>query len=171
MVAEPAPPPSGLPPLSSSPPEEHAVSTRAVAASAATPVMRVRVSAMGYLSFGCWRHRSTSGVMGADECSALDGAEHHARDEVLLQERVEADDRQHGQQHRHRLDVGADLHGIGAGAAGDLLGPGRCGDEVAQVQDRKSTRLNSSHVAISYAVFGLKKKSWEAGAVAPAAGS
>src|SRR5690625_6141857 len=26
-------------------------------------------------------------------------------------------------------------------------------------QDRKSTRLNSSHVAISYAVFCLKKKS------------
>src|SRR5699024_11982847 len=30
-----------------------------------------------------------------------------------------------------------------------LLGPGR---------DRKSTRLNSSHVSISYAVFCLKKK-------------
>src|SRR5207253_10918316 len=30
-------------------------------------------------------------------------------------------------------------------------------DEVRQV-DRKSTRLNSSHVAISYAVFCLKKK-------------
>src|SRR5690625_3547203 len=29
----------------------------------------------------------------------------------------------------------------------------RCGD-----RDRKSTRLNSSHVAISYAVFCLKKK-------------
>src|SRR5207253_10770490 len=28
----------------------------------------------------------------------------------------------------------------------------------ASVQDRKSTRLNSSHVAISYAVFCLKKK-------------
>src|SRR5207253_11352854 len=27
-----------------------------------------------------------------------------------------------------------------------------------QVEDRKSTRLNSSHVAISYAVFCLKKK-------------
>src|SRR5690349_23936946 len=27
-----------------------------------------------------------------------------------------------------------------------------------QVQDRKSTRLNSSHVEISYAVFCLKKK-------------
>src|SRR5690625_1236893 len=30
--------------------------------------------------------------------------------------------------------------------------------ESAQVEDRKSTRLNSSHVAISYAVFCLKKK-------------
>src|SRR5690625_5572313 len=30
--------------------------------------------------------------------------------------------------------------------------------EVARPQDRKSTRLNSSHVAISYAVFCLKKK-------------
>src|SRR5437870_9899791 len=29
---------------------------------------------------------------------------------------------------------------------------------VHQAQDRKSTRLNSSHVAISYAVFCLKKK-------------
>src|SRR5437870_11167229 len=29
---------------------------------------------------------------------------------------------------------------------------------VEEVQDRKSTRLNSSHVAISYAVFCLKKK-------------
>src|SRR5207249_7001935 len=30
--------------------------------------------------------------------------------------------------------------------------------DVARVQDRKSTRLNSSHVSISYAVFCLKKK-------------
>src|SRR5699024_12065289 len=30
--------------------------------------------------------------------------------------------------------------------------------EVLRVQDRKSTRLNSSHVSISYAVFCLKKK-------------
>src|SRR5437660_4669398 len=29
---------------------------------------------------------------------------------------------------------------------------------VLSIQDRKSTRLNSSHVAISYAVFCLKKK-------------
>src|SRR5690606_40684796 len=31
-------------------------------------------------------------------------------------------------------------------------------DGVLVVQDRKSTRLNSSHVKISYAVFCLKKK-------------
>src|SRR5437870_9590852 len=48
---------------------------------------------------------------------------------------------------------------------GDRLGaerfePRRAHDRVeqGQVQDRKSTRLNSSHVAISYAVFCLKKK-------------
>src|SRR5438477_1386073 len=28
-------------------------------------------------------------------------------------------------------------------------------------RDRKSTRLNSSHMSISYAVFCLKKKNWE----------
>src|SRR5690625_6012007 len=32
------------------------------------------------------------------------------------------------------------------------------GDFSYQIEDRKSTRLNSSHVAISYAVFCLKKK-------------
>src|SRR5699024_12295408 len=33
------------------------------------------------------------------------------------------------------------------------------GIAVNQPEDRKSTRLNSSHVSISYAVFCLKKKS------------
>src|SRR2546426_3948200 len=28
-------------------------------------------------------------------------------------------------------------------------------------EDRKSTRLNSSHLVISYAVFCLKKKTWQ----------
>src|SRR5690606_40107028 len=31
-------------------------------------------------------------------------------------------------------------------------------DYICQLRDRKSTRLNSSHVKISYAVFCLKKK-------------
>src|SRR5690625_6776696 len=38
-------------------------------------------------------------------------------------------------------------------AASDFPGP-----DSARLLDRKSTRLNSSHVAISYAVFCLKKK-------------
>src|SRR5437870_10967864 len=42
-----------------------------------------------------------------------------------------------------RLDAGEEV--IAAGARGNQ-------------EDRKSTRLNSSHVAISYAVFCLKKK-------------
>src|SRR5690625_5508703 len=40
------------------------------------------------------------------------------------------------------------------GAYGSDTDPG----EVSTWRDRKSTRLNSSHVAISYAVFCLKKK-------------
>src|SRR5256885_7141105 len=34
----------------------------------------------------------------------------------------------------------------------------RCGEEGWKREDRKSTRLNSSHLVISYAVFCLKKK-------------
>src|SRR5688572_32387986 len=48
-------------------------------------------------------------------------------------------------QHRRRADRG------GVEAAGDQVGELRAGD-------RKSTRLNSSHSQISYAVFCLKKK-------------
>src|SRR3989442_15414579 len=36
--------------------------------------------------------------------------------------------------------------------------PGRPQQPVQNAEDRKSTRLNSSHVRISYAVFCLKKK-------------
>src|SRR3712207_9222315 len=35
---------------------------------------------------------------------------------------------------------------------------GLAGREVERAEDRKSTRLNSSHANISYAVFCLKKK-------------
>src|SRR5438874_258512 len=50
---------------------------------------------------------------------------------------------------------GAAIH-VGGGAAdgGSLYGL----DESKKQKDRKSTRLNSSHVEISYAVFCLKKK-------------
>src|SRR5690606_13434798 len=46
--------------------------------------------------------------------------------------------------------VGGQVAGRVGAAAGDLL--------VEADEDRKSTRLNSSHVKISYAVFCLKKK-------------
>src|SRR3989442_11149638 len=46
---------------------------------------------------------------------------------------------------------------IGEGGSGGALAIA-VADQVLMLQDRKSTRLNSSHVRISYAVFCLKKK-------------
>src|SRR5690606_40752945 len=48
--------------------------------------------------------------------------------------------------------LGPERRQLGREVATDLLGL------LAAHQDRKSTRLNSSHVKISYAVFCLKKK-------------
>src|SRR5690625_6254964 len=44
------------------------------------------------------------------------------------------------------------------GVLGPAAGPQHLVDGTDRRLDRKSTRLNSSHVAISYAVFCLKKK-------------
>src|SRR5690606_42020234 len=63
-------------------------------------------------------------------------------------------ERQLGYKHAKYLsaiEAVASLEGIGAGKGGYWE------DRVAY-EDRKSTRLNSSHVKISYAVFCLKKK-------------
>src|SRR5690625_1550542 len=52
-------------------------------------------------------------------------------------------------------------HGLGTGVSqdGHEVHHGADHDKGEQAaRDRKSTRLNSSHVAISYAVFCLKKK-------------
>src|SRR2546427_3761688 len=46
----------------------------------------------------------------------------------------------------------------GEGIDFPLVGDRVSGDPVGGLQDRKSTRLNSSHSQISYAVFCLKKK-------------
>src|SRR5207249_11951931 len=61
--------------------------------------------------------------------------------------------RQFGQ----RPDGGGDGHG-GAGGARRKGGRYVLADARHVGIDRKSTRLNSSHVSISYAVFCLKKK-------------
>src|SRR5690606_27639326 len=56
---------------------------------------------------------------------------------------------------RYSLDTGPRPTGVDAAAVRQALA---ALPELAGIQDRKSTRLNSSHVKISYAVFCLKKK-------------
>src|SRR2546426_7931055 len=60
----------------------------------------------------------------------------------------------------HGLTAGR-FHVVDAVGAGNHALERRCDeptDEVRVRPDRKSTRLNSSHLVISYAVFCLKKK-------------
>src|SRR2546426_9036771 len=84
-----------------------------------------------------------------------------------LAERVETAESPPAGRHLHQgiaemeqLAVHAESHEVRPGADGQVL------RELERVlihrsggaQDRKSTRLNSSHLVISYAVFCLKKK-------------
>src|SRR5437899_11978409 len=62
-----------------------------------------------------------------------------------------------------------DLHSFPTRRSSDLMEPMRCVLDLGRRdagqehhQDRKSTRLNSSHLGISYAVFCLKKKNLNA---------
>src|SRR3712207_6875364 len=52
----------------------------------------------------------------------------------------------------------ADLAGLHDGRDRGLAAHADQGDALGPRRDRKSTRLNSSHANISYAVFCLKKK-------------
>src|SRR5206468_9428642 len=98
------------------------------------------------------RHTRSDRDWSSDVCSSdlVHGGQHALRDEnreepgVLL---CRALDRlpEDGNRNRHRSFVGGGLDG---------LRPAR----DAEPRDRKSTRLNSSHDQISYAVFCLKKK-------------
>src|SRR5437667_2324822 len=57
--------------------------------------------------------------------------------------------------------IAAGLHGIASSPMASRSVLGTCGSVAswyALPSDRKSTRLNSSHITISYAVFCLKKK-------------
>src|SRR3712207_9039699 len=62
--------------------------------------------------------------------------------------------------HRDLVGLTVDVWVILAKALYGVLDPDRAGRPVVQalIRDRKSTRLNSSHANISYAVFCLKKK-------------
>src|SRR3712207_7295351 len=61
----------------------------------------------------------------------------------------------HDRHRRAGADVAEAQHGGAVGDHGDRVALDR---QPADVLDRKSTRLNSSHANISYAVFCLKKK-------------
>src|SRR5690606_40402583 len=76
---------------------------------------------------------------------------HRARSAALLHLAQGEERHAEGQQERQRLneDIGEDAHLLFLRA--------RIAHAVVLEQDRKSTRLNSSHVKISYAVFCVKK--------------
>src|SRR5690606_32621545 len=78
--------------------------------------------------------------------------------------RAAADRQRRGEQEAvvPERDVGAQRPGVGehAARAGQVLGEAHDPLAVLVGQDRKSTRLNSSQLKISYAVFCLKKKNY-----------
>src|SRR4051794_41965463 len=62
---------------------------------------------------------------------------------------------------RSQDDIAGTPRGAGIGIAGAPDAPPPAGRRRGVGRDRKSTRLNSSHPSISYAVFCLKKKKKE----------
>src|SRR2546430_13010312 len=77
-----------------------------------------------------------------------------------LPHRAAGEREHHGRKDRYLRD-GVEPHGLGChrqteSARVDICGPRRLRQK--RWADRKSTRLNSSHSQISYAVFCLKKK-------------
>src|SRR4051812_49995853 len=79
---------------------------------------------------------------------------------TLFRSRRKADDRvehEHQPQRLHHREVRAEHFRHCGGERAH--GAGHRADEAEMLgSDRKSTRLNSSHMSISYAVFCLKKK-------------
>src|SRR5699024_11695784 len=57
-----------------------------------------------------------------------------------------------------RVEISSDSHPFYTGKQKADKAGGRVDPFKKKYKDRKSTRLNSSHVSISYAVFCLKKK-------------
>src|SRR5699024_11962671 len=78
-------------------------------------------------------------------------------DALPISRAIDLDDR--GGDKRHRAWRQGHRRGVAEGQAGrgGRAGAGQRADPVEHEGDRKSTRLNSSHVSISYAVFCFKK--------------
>src|SRR5699024_11803623 len=102
-----------------------------------------------------------------DRTSGDERADEDADDRVAAELRVDnRSDRRSGERRHWGADTGGPYGGGGGGVrtgGGEVLGTA---DDIAALDllgtaesiDRKSTRLNSSHVSISYAVFCLTKK-------------
>src|SRR5690625_5492753 len=89
--------------------------------------------------------------------------DHHLRSPLGLQVGLRADFETRRQVRAGTYDGAVSTATNSDDSQGDgLLGAGRSAAVIiastSAARDRKSTRLNSSHVAISYAVFCLKKK-------------
>src|SRR5690606_41860198 len=116
------------------------------------------------LSILYWTLRRTASTAGPLTGGGLGGpaifieAFHHDCGRRRNRSCPDAQDRSETEDDRSRHLSGAWPAAAAEGEArtreGTLLGPA-----LLSKQDRKSTRLNSSHVKISYAVFCLKKKS------------
>src|SRR5260221_10783192 len=81
---------------------------------------------------------------------------------TLFRSRPQREDPRHRRRRLHRLDLRAAdrqrARGAGARQAHLCRPPREPARGHRSRRDRKSTRLNSSHTVISYAVFCLKKK-------------
>src|SRR5690625_6899598 len=100
---------------------------------------------------GTGRHELNSGV------PFLDHMLHQIARHGVIDLQVHCDGDTHIDDHHSVEDIGIALGQAFSKAIGDKKGIRRYGHAYVPL-DRKSTRLNSSHVAISYAVFCLKKK-------------
>src|SRR2546426_8396228 len=86
--------------------------------------------------------------------SAVRGGDEFAGDDPGRREPLDGVARRAGAPHEARL-----RRSSGGGPGAHPAAPaGRDGPHHLRRRDRKSTRLNSSHLVISYAVFCLKKK-------------
>src|SRR2546422_4405361 len=96
------------------------------------------IEAQGEIGFSCWQKLSLRRIP-----TWNDAAGTHAEHQRLLRQRNR---RRPSQPKRAKVCHGSDRP------------TGSVGRQPALSRDRKSTRLNSSHGYISYAVFCLKKK-------------
>src|SRR5690606_41362439 len=100
---------------------------------------------------GTDRRDAEKGGIGGEPCEAVAGL--HVQRRQAARARKASARPGAGKGFRARTGLG----GAHAPAREEAAGPARA-RRAASRRDRKSTRLNSSHVKISYAVFCLKKK-------------